>query len=113
MEGKVLAICDTEKQYVVRLMQKFCERKDNGFLIYAFSNIDDLANFAERTEIEILLINGRSMSERISRFPIGKIILLSDGEVYEEFSDYEIFKKDSAYHCNFLCFSNLCNKFQT
>ena len=99
MEGKVLAICDTEKQYVVRLMQKFCERKDNGFLIYAFSNVDDLVDFAEKTEIEILLITGRSMSERIGRFPIRKIILLSDGDVYEEFLDYEtIYKYQSAEH---------------
>ena len=68
-------------------------------MIYAFSNVDDLVNFAERTEIEILLITGRSMSERIGRFPIRKIILLSDGDVYEEFLDYEtIYKYQSAEH---------------
>ena len=99
METKVLAICDTEKQYALKLMEAFSERKNLGFQIHTFSGVDELAQFAARTPMEILLITGRLMSEKFHDFSIGKIILLSDGEVYEEFSDYEsIYKYQSAEH---------------
>lgn len=99
MEVKVLAICDTEKQYAIKLMEAFCEKKNFGFQIHAFSAVKELELFAARTRIEILLIPGRIMSESIHQFDIGKVILLSDGEVYEELSDYEsIYKYQSAEH---------------
>ena len=99
MDVKVLAICDEEKQYALKLMEAFSERKNLGFQIHAFSGVDELMQFAARTPMEILLITGRLMSEKFHDFSIGKIILLSDGEVYEEFSDYEsIYKYQSAEH---------------
>lgn len=99
MDIKVLAICDTDKQYAVKLMEAFCEKKNFGFQVHAFTEVEELLRFTSQTQIEILLVNGRIMSEKISRLNIGKILLLSDGEVYEEFSDYEsIYKYQSAEH---------------
>ena len=99
METKVLAICDTEKQYALKLMEAFCGKKNFGFQVHAFSTVNDLEHFAARTRIEILLIPGKSMSEILTRLDIGKVILLSDGELCEEFSDYEsIYKYQSAEH---------------
>ena len=99
MDVKVLAICDAEKQYAVKLMEAFCERKNLGFQVHAFSDVVELEQFAARNQMEILLITGRLMSESLHHFNIGKIILLSDGEIYEEFSDYEsIYKYQSADH---------------
>ena len=99
MEVKVLAICDEEKQYALKLMEAFCEKKNLGFQIHAFSGVEELEQFAARTPMEILLITGRLMSKKFHDFNIGRIILLSDGEVYEEFSDYEsIYKYQSAEH---------------
>lgn len=99
MDVKILAICDTEKMYARKLMEAFCEKKNLGFLVHAFSQTEELERFAARTQIELLLISGRNMSERISQLNIGKIILLSDGEVCETYSDYEIiYKYQSAEH---------------
>lgn len=99
METKVLAICDTEKQYAIKLMEAFCGKKNFGFQVHAFSTVKDLELFAARTRIEILLIPGKYMSEKISHLDIEKVILLSDGEIYEQFSDYEsIYKYQSAEH---------------
>ena len=99
MDVKVLAICDTEKQYAIKLMEAFCEKKNLGFQVHAFSNVAELEQFVKRSPLEILLIPGKLMSEKFQRLNIGKIILLSDGEVYEEFSDYEsIYKYQSAEH---------------
>lgn len=97
MEAKILAICDAEKQYAFKLMEAFCEKKNLGFQVHAFSGVEELKSFAARTKIEILLIPGRLMSEKIHQLDVEKIILLSDGEIYEEFSDYEsIYKYQSA-----------------
>lgn len=99
METKVLAICDMEKQYALKLMEAFCGKKNFGFQVHAFSAAKDLEIFAARTRIEILLISGKYMSEKINHLDIGKVILLSDGEIYEEFTDYEtIYKYQSAEH---------------
>lgn len=97
MESKILVICDTEKQYAIRLMEAFCERKNLGFQVHAFSDMKELEGFAAQTKIEILLIPGKLMSDQIDRCDIGKIFLLSDGEICEQFSDYEsIYKYQSA-----------------
>lgn len=99
MNVKIFAICDTEKRYAIKLMEAFCEKKNLGFQVHAFSETEEFQRFAKQTQIEILLISGKIMSETISRLNIGKIILLSDGEVYEAFSDYEsIYKYQSAEH---------------
>lgn len=99
MDVKILAICDTEKRYAQKLMEAFCENKTLGFQIHAFSKTEELECFAKQNQLELLLISGRNMNESIGRLNIGKIILLSDGEVCESFSDYEtIYKYQSAEH---------------
>lgn len=97
LDAKILAICD-KLNYARRLMEALCE-KNFGFQIHVFSNVLELEHFLMQTQIELLLISGRYMSEKICRFNIGKILLLSDGEVFEEFSDYEtIYKYQSSEH---------------
>lgn len=97
MEVKILAVCDDEFRYAVKLMESFCEKKNLGFQVHVFSGVNELEHFARKNQLEILLITGRLMSEKIQHFNIGKIILLSDGEVYEMFSDYDtIYKYQSA-----------------
>lgn len=99
MEVKVLAICDKEKHYAIKLMKAFCEKKGFGFQVRVFSNVEELEQALSQIQIEILLISGNYMSEKVGCLDIGKIILLSDGEVFEEFSDYEsIYKYQSAEH---------------
>lgn len=96
LEVKILAILD-ELRYSIKLMESFCEKKNLGFQVRVFSNVEELEYFAKKNQLEILLITGRMMSERIQQFNIGKIILLSDGEIYEKYSDYEtIYKYQSA-----------------
>lgn len=96
METKVLAICDTEK-YSIKLMEAFCEKKNLGFQVHAFSEVNELEQYILRTPVEILLISGKKMCEELNRYSIGKIILLSDGEIFDDFSDYEvIYKYQSA-----------------
>lgn len=97
METKVLAICDTEVKYAVKLMETFCEKQKFGFQIHTFSKLDELERYMMCNSVELLLVSGKIMSEEVSRYPIPKIILLSDGSLEEKFSDYDvIYKYQSA-----------------
>lgn len=97
MEVKVLAICDGEKRYAMKLMEAFGVKKNLGFQMRAFSDTEELEQFAKRKKIEILLIADKSLSENLCDFDIGKIILLSDGEICEQYSQYDsIYKYQSA-----------------
>lgn len=97
MDAKILAICDTEKKYAIRLMESFCEKKQLDFQIHVFSGMEELELFAKNSPIEILLISGSLMSETLHRYSIGRIFLLSDGEIFAKFSEYEsIYKYQSS-----------------
>lgn len=97
MDAKILAICDAQKNYAVRLMEAFCSKKQLDFQMHVFSSVEDLEQFVRKKRIEILLISGSLMSKKIIPYEIEKIILLSDGSYYEEFSVYEsIYKYQSA-----------------
>lgn len=97
MDNKVLAICDADKRFALKLMEVFCSRKNLGFIVHAFSDLEEFKQFAQENQLEILLITGRLMREEFQNYNIGKIVLLSDGEIYEEFLDYEtIYKYQSA-----------------
>ena len=97
METKVLAICDTEVKYAVKLMEAFCEKQKFGFQIHVFSELEELERYMMCNSVELLLVSGKIMSEEVSRYPVRKIILLSDGSLEERFSDYDvIYKYQSA-----------------
>lgn len=97
MDAKILAICDTQKKYAIKLMEAFSEKKKLDFQIHVFSEVEELEQFVKNSSIEILLISGSLMSETLTRYPIGRIFLLSEGENFEEFSAYEIiFKYQSS-----------------
>lgn len=97
MDVKILAICDTQKKYAIKLMEAFSGKKQLDFQVHVFSGIEELEQFARNQPIEILLISGSLMSEKIGTYDIGRVFLLSDGESYEGFYDYEtIYKYQSA-----------------
>ena len=78
-------------------MEAFCSKKQLDFQMHVFSSVEDLEQFVRKKRIEILLISGSLMSKKIIPYEIEKIILLSDGSYYEEFSVYEsIYKYQSS-----------------
>lgn len=97
LDVKVLAICDTERLYAGKLMEALGSQDSHIFQIHAFSTAEELKACAQKLQVEILLISGNMMEQSIENLGIGKIILLTDGEVYEQFPEYEtIYKYQSA-----------------
>lgn len=88
MKKQYFAVCDLEESYAFHLMEYLTERRSIPFEILAFSEVESLLAFAAENPVEILLISDRMMCDEIRRLSIGKIVILSDGEVTPEFSAY-------------------------
>lgn len=81
----VLAICDRDESYVRCFAEYFSVKGRVSFSICGFSKERELLDFVNRTDIDILLISGSMLSDRIREADgIAKIIVLSDGGMLSE-----------------------------
>lgn len=80
MNAKILAICDSEINYARRLMEAFAEMQPAIFQIYVFSGIESLELFLKDHKVEILLISDCFPWERLKKYPIRKILKLTEQE---------------------------------
>ena len=56
MHPKNFVICDVEKEYARNLMQAISARKELGFQMHLFQNLEHLEAFSKKKEIHILLL---------------------------------------------------------
>lgn len=99
MKKQNFAICDLETSYAFRLMDYLTERRSVPFDVLAFSEVESLQEFARENRIEILLISDRMMSEDIPQMNVNRIVILSEGETIQEFSDYPAVYKYQPSDC--------------
>ena len=83
MKKDIFAICDPEAAYA-------------AFEIHAFTNVKSLCEFAAGHEVSLLLISTRAMCREVRELPIEKIVILSEGEILEELSEYSCIYKYQA-----------------
>lgn len=88
MKKQNFAICDLEPAYAIGLMEYMEERKSIPFEILVFSEAESLRFFLKENEVELLLISERMMCEDLPGKNVGRVVILSDGETAEEFTDY-------------------------
>lgn len=97
MKNRILAVCDTEKTYVGRLMEYLNEREVSPFYVRAFTSREALKDFARQEEIDVLLISADMAAEEKEGLPAGKKILLTKGQVPEGLErEPAIYKYQSA-----------------
>lgn len=96
MKKDIFAVCDLEAVYARRLMEFIQEKQGGAFEVQAFTNVKSLCEFAKKHEISLLLISAQAMCGEIKSLPIGKIMILSEGEVLEELEDYPCIYKYQA-----------------
>lgn len=88
MKKNILAVCDPEKKYVSSLAAYIHGRSGGEFEVQAFTNIDSLTAYAKTNRITMLLAADSIMCREISQMDIGKIMILSQGEMIQELSEY-------------------------
>lgn len=82
MAGRILAICDLEVTYASQFMEHMNHRKNLPFEVRAFTDLDSLNEFVQRTPVEILLISERALSGREvdkEQWKVGQVIVLGEG----------------------------------
>lgn len=82
MTGRILAICDLEVAYASQFMEHMNHRKNLPFEVQAFSSLDNLKVFVQKTPIEILLVSERALFGRemeVEQWDVGQVIVLNEG----------------------------------
>lgn len=97
MNSRQLVVFDVEEKYASQLSAYLNQKQGIPFQIRAFTSLQALMEYAKGNRIEILLISNRVMNEKIQELDIDRIILLSEGEVLQEFLKYPaIYKYQST-----------------
>lgn len=97
MNTGVLAIYDLESGYADSLMQYINQKQSMPFRTLAFTDKNALYEYLEKYHIDILLIASKDMERKLEEEDIGKIILLSNGEIFSEYIGYaSIYKYQSS-----------------
>ena len=97
MKKNVFAVCDLEVDYALNFMEYLNQKRNIPFEIQAFTTVDSLTAYGEKVHIELLLISGKAMCQRVRELDIGKIIILSEGVHPPELDQYpSVYKYQSS-----------------
>ena len=75
---KILAVCDTEREYAIRFMNYLTEKENLPFEIRSFTSVETLREFAGKHHIEILLISEKAADDEIRQLDIGTLFILAE-----------------------------------
>lgn len=93
---RILAICDTEEEYVRKLMRYLNECGQIPFEVQAYTNWEVFLEVAKENPPVMLLISLELMNSSVRDLGIEKIVLLSQGEPIEVFGEYPFIVKYQA-----------------
>lgn len=97
MKTGILAIYDLEVDYANCLMEYISDKRSIPLKTVAFTEKEELLEFASKNYVDILLIAASAMDDNIGQQNIGKIILLSSGNIFSEYIGYSsIYKYQST-----------------
>lgn len=97
MQTGTLAICDLDEEYGKRLMEYISNKQGMPFKVVVFTDKGELLRYVKEHYVEILLIADKAMEEDMDLQNVGKVILLSPGEILAKHIDYDsIFKYQSG-----------------
>ena len=78
MKKKILALYDSEKDYLDSLAEYLKGREEFPFALHAYSEADKLLEFGKKEQIDILLVAESDFTYEISKLDIGKTLLLNE-----------------------------------
>ena len=94
---RILAVYDTDIDYGDRLTAYLNTRTSHPFQMVAFTSRQALMDYLNKRHVDVLLISQNVMSEEISQKDVGQIMLLTEGDVLKELSQYPaIYKYQSS-----------------
>lgn len=88
--GQVLAICDCETLYACRLTDYFNYNDILPFEAMAFDDSQKLEKYMDNHKVSVLMIDERMFCDKVYEYPVEEIVILSEGNVSDEKSEYPI-----------------------
>lgn len=97
MINYIFAVCDLEPAYAYNFMEFMNGKKNTPFEVQAFTNTRILEKFCKDTHVEVLLISNKAMNDLVKEMNIGKIFILSEGDILPELAQYPtVYKYQSS-----------------
>lgn len=90
MKKRILAVCDLDEKYAVKLMDYLNLQKSVPFEVQAFTLVDKLMEYANRNHIDILLVSQKAVCEEMKELDTDRIFVLSE-------------EKEDPQDCGFRC----------
>ncbi len=84
LKKNIFAVCDLDASYACNLTDYLNGKRTTPFEVQAFTNVESLQEFSREQPIELLLISTRAMCNEIRELPIGRIVILSEGEQLQD-----------------------------
>ena len=80
MTKNVMAVYDTDEEYVMRLMNYFNETQPVDMELQGFTDLEYLKDYTRDNALDVLLVQDSELCDDIEEMKIGKIMVLSEGE---------------------------------
>ena len=78
MKKRILALCDSEKDYLESLAEFLKSREEFPFALHAYSEVDKLLEFGKKERIDVLLVSESDFTYKVSELAAGKTLLLNE-----------------------------------
>jgi len=79
LKKKVLALCDTEKDYLQQLTDYLQKKEDFPFEIHAYTEPEGLVAYESGRDVEVLMVSEQAYTYEVSRLDVGQVLVLGDG----------------------------------
>lgn len=94
MKKKILALCDSETDYLEGMTAFLQKREDSPFELHTYSDTEKLLDFGREEKIEMLLVAESDFTYEVSALPTGRTILLNEsGTVQGELRNIDKYQK--------------------
>lgn len=94
MKKKILALCDSETDYLEGMTAFLREREDSPFELHTYSDPGKLIEFGKKERIEVLLVAESDFTYEVSKMDTGKTLLLNEsGTVQGEVRNIDKYQK--------------------
>lgn len=84
MKKKILALCDSEADYLEGMADFLEKREDSPFELHTYSDAGKLLDFGKRERIEMLLVAESDYTYEVSALDTGKTILLNESGTVQD-----------------------------
>lgn len=81
MNGKILALCDTEEEYAQHLTEFLEGHREMPWEIHTYTEVAGLVEFAARESVELLVVAENAYTEDVRRLNTASTILLNESGV--------------------------------